>query len=245
MNDTIRLLNTHRSIRRYTADLISEEQLHTIIHAAQMASTSSNMQAYSVIRVRDEQLRQQISVLADNQAYVAECPLFLVWCADLNRLQITCEMHDAGYLQSTVENFIVATVDTALAAQNAAVAAESMGLGVVYIGGVRNGIQQISQLLHLPRSVYPVFGMCIGVPDQSPIIRPRLPVEAILHEDRYDANTQQAAIEEYDRIYNDYFLQRTAGKRGSVWSMEMARKVTQPLRAHMKQFLIDQGFELT
>src|SRR5690606_31594133 len=90
-----------------------------------------------------------------------------------------------AYYTDTVENFIVATVDTALAAQNAVIAAESLGLGAVYIGGLRNNIEQVSELLRLPELVYPLFGMCLGVPAQSPMTRPRLPLDSILHTDTY------------------------------------------------------------
>lgn len=164
-NETLELLNQHVSVRQYLDKPVSEEQLAAIIGAGQMASTSSNVQAYSVIAVTEPGLKAQLAALSGNQAYIEQCPVFLVWCADLYRLHETT----AHYLQSaesfdSTENFIVATVDAALAAQNAAIAAESLGMGIVYIGGVRNNIAELSELLNLPERVYPVFGMCLGYP---------------------------------------------------------------------------------
>ncbi|MBD0382770.1 oxygen-insensitive NADPH nitroreductase [Paenibacillus sedimenti] len=241
MNEIIALLQNHRSIRKFTGDPVSEAQLSAILAAAQAASTSSNMQAYSVIGVTDAELKKQLAVLAGNQAYVSECPLFLVWCADLHRYEKAVRLHADTPVTGNAENFIVATVDAALAAQNAAVAAESLGLGVVYIGGLRNNPAEVSRLLGLPQLVYPVFGMCIGMPDQEPLHRPRLPREAVYHENRYTDNSD--AILAYDETIREYMKERTLGKVDTTWSKEMAAKALRP-REHMKSFLRMQGFEI-
>jgi FMN reductase (NADPH) len=244
MNEVIKLLNGHRSIRKFSEQPVTDEQLHAIISAAQSASTSSNVQAYTIIRVSDHGMKEKLSVLADNYSYVLECPVFLVWCADLFRLRTAYELHenpDGGYI-STTENFIVATVDTALAAQNAAVAAESLGMGIVYIGGIRTNISEVAKLLKLPKYVYPVFGMCIGYPDQTPGQRPRLPLQAILHENTYRPEQLPEPIAQYDRTMKEYITQRTGGKRTSTWSEDMKNKLKTPARIHMKSFLEEQGF---
>lgn len=243
MNDTISLLMNHRSIRKYSDRPVSEEQLRAVVAAGQMASTSSNVQAYSVIAVTSQEKKQRLAALAGNQAYIVECPVFLVWCADLYRLKKSAEAHaaDQETYEDSTENFIVATVDAALAAQNAAIAAESLGLGIVYIGGVRNSIAEFSEALELPDLVYPVFGMCLGYPDQEPGLRPRLPVEAVLHRDSYDP----AALEEvksYDRISSEYLSKRTHGKNSAPWSELMAKRLAEPVRLHMKDFLKGKGF---
>jgi FMN reductase (NADPH) len=241
MNEIITLLQNHRSIRKFTDQPVSEDQLNAILEAAQAASTSSNMQAYSVIHVTDEGLKSQLAALAGNQAYVSECPLFLVWCADLHRYTQAVRRHGDTLVTGNAENFIVATVDAALAAQNAAVAAESLGLGVVYIGGLRNKPAEVSQLLGLPQLVYPVFGMCIGMPDQEPLQRPRLPREAVYHKNRYTDNP--VAVDVYDESIREYMKVRTDGKVDTTWSKEMAAKAQRP-RLHMKAFLSAQGFEV-
>ncbi|UJF34722.1 oxygen-insensitive NADPH nitroreductase [Paenibacillus hexagrammi] len=243
MNDVISLLQAHRSIRKFTKAPVAEEQRRAILTAAQAASTSSNMQAYSVISVTDEALKSELAELAGNQVYIKECPLFLVWCADLHRYEQAVRLHSDAPVTGNAENFIVATVDAALAAQNAAVAAESLGLGVVYIGGLRNQPAEVSRLLQLPQLVYPVFGMCIGMPDQEPLLRPRLPLEAVYHENRYTAEKQHTAIADYDESIRSYMKERTGGKVSTVWSKEMAAKALRP-REHMKAFLSTQGFNM-
>ncbi|GAX88530.1 oxygen-insensitive NADPH nitroreductase [Effusibacillus lacus] len=242
MNQTVKLLQQHRSIRKYKTEPLSEDQILAIIQSAQMASSSSNVQAYSVIGVTDPGMKKELAVLTGNQAYVEQCPLFLIWCADMFRLREACTLQDTEMVHGTMENFIVATVDVALAAQNAAVAAESMGLGIVYIGGIRNNPREVSKLLMLPELVYPVFGMCVGVPDHDPGIRPRLASEAVYHRNTYDSSKTRLEIEKYDQVMREYYLERTKGKRDTVWSKEMADKYRQPVRAHMRAFLEEQGF---
>ncbi|MDR0269072.1 oxygen-insensitive NADPH nitroreductase [Paenibacillus sp.] len=244
MNDTLTLLMNHRSIRKFKDTPITEEQLHAIISAAQMASTSSNVQAYSVIAATDPGLKKQLAELAGNQAYVEQCPVFLVWCADLYRLkQVTSEpLQGRLTYGDTTENFIVATVDAALAAQNAAIAAESMGLGIVYIGGVRNRIAELSKLLGLPELVYPVFGMCVGVPDQEPGQRPRLPLESVLHLNGYSKEQSVESVKSYDAAMQAYLRERIGGKKDTPWSHLMADRMAEPIRMHMKEFLEGKGF---
>lgn len=244
MNETIELLLKHRSIRKFKDEPVTESQLTAIIGAAQMASTSSNVQAYSVIAVTDKAKRERLAVLGGNQAYIAECPVFLVWCGDLHRLKRSVEPYlgDKPSYEDTTENFIVATVDSALAAQNAAIAAESLGLGVVYIGGIRNHIAEVTQELQLPELVYPLFGMCIGYPDQEPMLRPRLPMGSVLHVNGYDAENAAAGVKDYDEIMSEYLRVRSSGVNNTPWSELMSKRLSEPVRMHMLGFLQDQGF---
>ncbi|MGG6313749.1 oxygen-insensitive NADPH nitroreductase [Paenibacillus macerans] len=250
MNETITGLMAHRSIRKFSAQSVTKEQVDTIVSAAQMASSSSNVQAYSVIAVTDAARKANLAALCGNQAYVEQCPVFLVWCADLSRLKAAALRHlpSKQTYESTVENFIVATVDAALAAQNAAVAAESLGLGVVYIGGIRNRSEEVSELLALPDLAYPVFGMCLGYPDQDPGRRPRLPLPAVLHWESYGADGAEAQREhlaQYDEAMSEYLRERTGGTKDTPWSVLMADKLAQPSRLHMREFLRERGFELS
>lgn len=245
MNDTIRLLLSHRSIRKFTDRPIEAERLRAIVAAAQMASSSSNIQAYSVIHVTDQSLKDRLSEYAENYVYVKECAAFLVWCADLYRLRETVAIRGGDPAQApvgTTENTVAAIVDVALAAQNAAVAAESLGLGIVYIGGIRNRIADVSSLLGLPELVIPLFGMCLGYPAQEPLLRPRLPQAAVLHENRYDPSAYRELIAAYDAEYEAYTRERSNGQRVSAWSEDMARKLSVHSRAHMSDFLRQKGF---
>jgi len=243
-NETLDLLNSHASVRQYKDTPISDDQLAAIIGAGQMASTSSNVQAYSVIAVTEPSLKSKLAALAGNQVYIEQCPVFLVWCADLYRLREAASPHLAGsptYEDST-ENLIVATVDVALAAQNAAVAAESLGLGIVYIGGIRNRIAEVSELLGLPELVYPIFGMCVGYPDGAQGQRPRLPLQAVLHHNGYNAEASLEQVKAYDEETSVYLRERTGGKNDTPWSTIMAKRLAEPIRLHMKDFLQDKGF---
>ncbi|MGB1106796.1 MAG: oxygen-insensitive NADPH nitroreductase, partial [Candidatus Puniceispirillaceae bacterium] len=175
MNPTIDLLNSHRSIRRFTDAPVPADTLTTIITAAQAAASSSFLQGVTIIRVTDSEKRVALREVANGQRYVEEAPEFLVFCADLSRSMRCCEMHGGEAAKGLTEQFIIATVDTALYAQNMVVAAESVGLGICYIGALRNDPARVTELLDLPQQVYPVFGLCLGFPDQDPEVKPRLP----------------------------------------------------------------------
>ncbi|MGX4587490.1 oxygen-insensitive NADPH nitroreductase [Paenibacillus chitinolyticus] len=243
MNSVIDLLTRHRSIRKFKPDPIPGDQLQAIIASAQMASTSSSVQAYTIIVATDPALKKELARLAGNQAYVEQCGLFLVFCADLNRLRKATEQSGEVFHQNT-ESFLVASMDAALAAQNAAIAAESLGLGICYIGGIRNNPDGVSEALKLPELVYPVFGMCVGVPDQEPSLRPRLPQTAVLHENGYQSERSDEGVRRYDETTRKYYEERTGGKQSITWSRSMADKYRQPVRAHLKPFLEKQGFRL-
>ncbi|OXM85108.1 oxygen-insensitive NADPH nitroreductase [Paenibacillus rigui] len=243
MNSVIELLHNHRSIRKFKDAPLSGEQVDSIIGSAQMASTSSNVQAYSIIGVTDPDKKKRLAELTGNQAYVEHCGLFLVFCADLYRNQVAVSMHEQPFHQNT-ESFLVASLDAALAAQNAAVAAESLGLGICYIGGIRNKPQEVSELLELPQLVYPVFGMCIGVPDQAPSSRPRLARPAVYHPNAYNAGRTRSDIEAYDEVTREYYKERTQGKVLTTWSKGLADKYREPVRAHIRPFLEARGFRL-
>jgi FMN reductase (NADPH) len=243
-NETLELLNRHASVRQYKDTPVSEDQLAAIIGAGQMASTSSNVQAYSVIAVSDPALKSQLAALSGNQTYIDQCPVFLVWCADMYRLRQAAAPHleDAPTYEDSTENLIVATVDVALAAQNAAVAAESLGLGIVYIGGIRNQIDEVSELLGLPELVWPVFGMCVGYPAAPTGQRPRLPLQTVLHHNGYNAKTAMEQVKVYDEETRVYLRERTGGKQDVPWSALMGKRLVEPVRLHMKEFLQGKGF---
>jgi len=241
-SDVLDLILNHRSIRAFRDEPVPESALRDIVRAAQQASTSSNMQAYSVIRVTDRGLRAELAAVAGQQQYVETCPEFLVWCADMERLRIAAGL-DPSDMPCNAEAYTIAAVDAALAAQNAAVAAEALGYGICYIGAIRNDIARTAALLGLPKRVVPLFGMCIGRPDQEPLSRPRLPVEAILHENRYDASAHAGAVAAYDETHAAYLKARSGGRQSAGWSEQMRERLSRPPR-RIGPFLKQQGFDL-
>jgi nitroreductase len=242
MNETINLLKSHKSIRKFKDQPIEDEKLKAIIECAQSAATSSYIQAYTIISVKNIDNRKKIAYLSGEQSYIEQCPIFLVFCADLNRAKTSCEDDNVRMAEGYTESFIVATVDTALSAQNAIIAAESLGLGGVYIGGVRNNPSHISEILHLPYGVYPVFGMCLGYPNHNPEKKERLPIDVIFKTDEYNADGDAEKIEEYDIHIKDYYERRTKGKRLDTWTNQISSQMKGPQRPHMKEFLEKQGF---
>ncbi len=244
--DITKHLQSHRSIRKFKQQPIPADVKEDILSSAQMASTSSHVQAYSIIGVTDQEKKRQIAEWAGQQSYVEQCGHFLVFCADLNRLEhvLSKQGVETDSFNHT-EPFLVASVDAALAAQNAAIAAEAHGLGTVYIGGIRNEIQKVSDLLNLPDLVYPVFGMCMGYPDQDPAQKPRLPQEAIYFENEYPTYEHiESHVEEFDNVMKHYYEERTQGKRTDTWSDMMVKTLGEPRRTHMKSFLQSKGFML-
>ena len=200
-NDTMDLLLNHRSVRAFLSDPLPTGTLEALVAAAQSASTSSNVQAWTVIAVTNPETKAALSKIAGGQKHMEECPLLLVWCADLARTKTIGERHNyptdaTGFLES----FVVSVVDAALAAQNATVAAESFGLGMVYIGALRNNPEEVARLLKLPPNVVAAFGMCVGYPDPArPYnVKPRLPQRVVLHREHYDDSVPQEALDSYD-----------------------------------------------
>ena len=244
MNETIRLLKSHRSIRRFKPDPVPDEMARVIIETAQCASTSHHIQAYSIIRVDDPGMRKELRRVSGDQQWVEKCPLLLMFCADLDRPRRACEKQGTRMAEGYAELFVIATVDAALAAQNTMIAAESLGLGGVFIGGMRNDPQTICELLDLPRLVYPVFGMCLGYPDESPGCKPRLPLDVVFKNERYDAAADADKIDSYDAVVNEYYRTRSANSRDDNWTRQIASMTEKPLRTHMKGFLESRGFLL-
>jgi nitroreductase len=242
--DVVDLLRSHRSIRKFTEALIDDKMVESIISAGLSAATSSNLQGTTVIRVRNEATRAAIATLAGGQAHVESAGAFLVWCADLHRSAVACEWAGGEFSAGMTEHFMIATVDCALAAQNAVVAAESLGLGICYIGGIRNDPQQVADLLELPDDVYPLFGMCLGWPNQDPDLKPRLPLSITLKEETYDESNDGARIEAYDEHMRAYYRERTGGKVDRMWSSDMSSLLGKESRPHMREFLARRGFTM-
>ncbi len=242
--EVLDLLMAHRSIRKFDERAVPDALLERIVACGQAAASSSNVQAVSVIHVTAPETRAAIAELAGGQAYVSSAGAFVVYCADLHRSAAACTAAGGEFMPGMTEQFIIATVDVGLSAQNAVVAAESLGLGICYIGGIRNDPAKVSELLGLPDQVYPVFGLCLGYPAQDPDVKPRLPIGAVLMKDRYREQQQQAHVAQYDETLSEYYRMRTGGKKDSNWSTEMKALVGKESRPHMRKFLEARGFTM-
>jgi len=241
MNDVISTILEHRSIRYFEDKPLSDEQIKTIVSCAQSAATSSYMQAYSIIGVKDKLCKKKLAELAGNQEYVEKNGHFFVFCADLYRHSVIGENEKKNVLPSieSTENFMVALIDASLAAQNAAIAAESMGLGICFIGGIRNNLEEVKTLLKTPERVLPLFGIAVGYPKQITDHKPRLPFEHIYHENEYqqDKEVYVKQLQEFDEVVSSYYEQRTGGKRKDRWTEQMAVMLERPNRVYMKDFV--------
>jgi nitroreductase len=231
-------------VRAFAAVAVPDGDVREIVGSGQCAATSSNLQAATVIQVKDPSIRARLAQVAGGQAYVETAGAFLVFCADLHRARLACEAQGGAFREDLTEHFLLATVDAALLAQNCVVAAESMGYGICYIGALRNDPRTVCELLALPRMAYPLFGLCLGRPAQDPGRKPRLPLEAVLGVDGYPEAAREPAVAAYDEVLRAYYRDRSGGTKDSSWSQEMKAVLGREARPHMKAFLAERGFGL-
>ena len=237
MTPTIELLCSHRSIRAFTGQQIDDSQREAILAAAQSASSSSFLQCSSIIRITDKALREKLVGLTGGQQYVGTAAEFWVFCADFNRHLQICPEAKLGL----AEQLLLGCVDTALMGQNAMVAAESLGLGGVFIGGIRNSIAEVTELLGLPEYVLPLFGLCLGWPAQSPQLKPRMPAAMLVHENQYQPLDPQV-LAAYDGEQEEYYLSRESNPRRESWSEHIQKTIIKESRPFMLDYLHRQGW---
>ncbi len=207
----------HRSIRRYSDEAISDDLMKLLVGAAQSASTSSNLQLWSIVSVQNQDLRMQIAECCANQKQVLNAPAFLVFLADLNRLYTIAKENNMNPEALNYAEFaLMATIDASLAAERMVCAAEKQGLGVCYIGALRNNPFRVKELLHLPDRVLGVFGLCLGWPrdGDTSSVKPRLAQESVFFTDRYPDSFDVA---EYDKRSQEFNEGQGRGHLG-LWS---------------------------
>ena len=238
----LNLLSSHTSIRTYKNTKISKEEVFELISAAQHAASSHFVQAYSVIWVTDNELKKKLGDFSKNPQQMETAGAVFVCCVDFERLRIAGQLNDTLIVTDSAENVMVGTIDIALFAQNLAIAAESKGYGICYIGGVRNSPTEISELLNLPANVFPVFAMTMGVPAEQHEVKPRLPVDAVLHENGYNSEKYQTLLPAYDKSLEEYYASRSSNQKSTNWTKSMAEFLKVPRRTHLKKFLEDKGF---
>lgn len=251
-NQVIRLLAGHRSVRHYKPNPLPEGILEVLVTAAQSASTSSNLQTYSIIAVQDPTKKELLAEWSNNP-FVVDAPLVLIFCPDLHRLEAVCRRQGYPFEDRTTEMFIQAVVDAALAGQNTAVAAESLGLGICYLGGIRNQVGKVAELLRLPPRTFALFGMTIGYPARPSRVRHRLPMEVVLHHETYNDDGLEQGLQQYDAvtaqsgIYAGRQVATSHEKETKLygWSEHSARRMARPnpQRQNMREQLEALGWE--
>lgn len=223
MNEVLRTLMAHRSIRSYQDKPVPEETLDQIIRAVQAAPNWVNLQLVSIIAIKDSERRKYLSALCGNQKHVAEAPVFLVFCADYYRAHLALRQKGQS-LDAVLEDIdptLVGAHEAGISVATACIAAESLGLGTVVIGDVRKNAFKVINELDLPRYVIPVLGLCIGYPAEDPGLKPRLPKDAIYFEERYNPDLEEL-LKQYDETYADYLKVRPFNNRVGSWT-DLAR----------------------
>ena len=193
----LNLLMNRRSIRQYSNEGIAPDLLNELIEAAAQSSNTGNMQTYSVVATTRSELKAKLAPAHFNQPMVKAAPVVLTFCADFYRFSAWCRERKAEPGYDNFESFISAAVDAIVFAQTFAVAAESVGLGICYLGTTTYNAQEIIEALKLPILVMPVTTLTVGYPADNPPVTDRLPLEAVLHHEQY-VDFSPADI---DRIY--------------------------------------------
>jgi nitroreductase len=248
-NSVLGSLLTHRSVRAYRPDPLPPRTVETLVAAAQSAPSSSNLQTWSVVVVEDPARKARLAEFAGGQKHIVEAPLFLVWLADLSRaerLASRSQHPDEGLRY--LETFLVAVIDAALAAQNAVVAAESLGLGSVYIGAIRNKPRAVAEELGLPTNVVAAFGLCVGYPDEArpARVKPRLRQEVVIHHERYSDAADESGIAAYDETLRAF--QRAEGIPAIGWTEAVLKRLGSARALNGRDRLVEElhvlGFKL-
>ena len=241
----------HRSVRHFLPDALPAQTLETLVAAAQSAPTSSNLQTWSVIAVESQERREALANLVGPQKHLAVAPLVLVWLADLSRIERLGQVQGKDPVGlHYLDTFLMGVIDAALAAQNAVVAAEAMGLGTVYVGAMRNQPEAVAKVLGTPPNVFPVFGLVVGHPDPArpAQIKPRLPQSAVLHREQYQVPADlQAEIGDYNDALRGFM--RANGMKEMDWSAQVVERLGSPEaltgRHRLYEALRNAGFRYT
>ena len=242
MNPVLDLIYKHKSIRKYKNQPIEDEKLHAIIKAAQSAQNWCNGQHVSIIAIKDQARKKKMEELCNNQKFISQCSVFLIFCADFYRTKFCFEKNgkseEFNEYMTHIDNTIIGSHEVGIAIQNATIAAESLGLGVVAIGAVRINSLELTKELNLPKYVIPVIGLCVGYADDDPKLKPRLPMSAVFFEDKYDCEKAKSGVNDYDEVYKKYLAERDSNNLDSTWSKKTVDYYIQT------KHLIDEDYDL-
>ncbi len=195
--DIVDIIQRHRSIRKYKSNKVPDELLNKILQAGLRASSSGNMQSWSVVVTRDQNIRKTLFKPHFEQQMVLEAPVLMTFCSDFHRMRLWLKEKDAPDNFDNLMSFMIGAIDATLASQNIALAAESEGLGVCYMGTTLASCYEIAEILKLPHNVVPVVGYVLGYPNENPPLRDRLPLEGIVHYETYSDYPSKEILEIY------------------------------------------------
>ncbi|MGI6278982.1 MAG: NADPH-dependent oxidoreductase [Acutalibacteraceae bacterium] len=247
MNETIKTQLSHRTIREFKDEKVPSEVFELLMEVARRTATSTGMQAASIIRITDKDLKSKIAEIC-NQEYVARAPELLIFVADQFRCgQIAKEKDGFEDTVKDMDHFLAAFTDACIMAQNIVVAAESMGLGAVYLGSILNDSQKICELLKLPQLTFPVVGLGLGYPNQNPQLKPRMDMKLRLFENSYTVfENYLDEIKDYDKEMNTYYDLRHPDNPVPSFSdqvVELLKRLL-PKRQEVMKVVLRQGFDL-
>lgn len=232
------LMADHRTVRRFTEDPVPDAAVERVVGAAQMAATSSHVQGYCLLEVTDADKRDRLVELTGGQPQVAQGRFFVV-CGEQRRHRLALERLGKSYV-SNLETFLVNVIDATLFAQNAALGFEALGFGTCYIGGLRTKLDDVDRWLELPDDVFPLFGLCVGVPAERPERKPRLPLASVWVRDRFPSATGlRSELDQFDETMAAYYTER--GLEGRNWTSGLGRKLDRAQREHLAAYYRSKG----
>lgn len=247
MNETIKTQLNHRTIREFTEEKIPKENLEKLFDVINMTASSNGMQNFSIIRVTDQSLKDKLSEIG-LQEYMRRAPELLIFIVDLYRnYEIAKELNNENDIMIGFDKFMQGFTDACLAAQNFVVGAESMGYGANYFGNIHNNTKKVIDLLNLPKYTFPVVGVGIGIPNQNPEIKPRIPLELKMFENGYvKFDSYLDSIKDYDQVMQTYYDLRDTNNRVDAFSTQVVKKQGSIIanREDMYKAFVNQGFKL-
>ncbi len=252
-NETVDRILARRSHRAFKADPVDDDLLQTLFATAFSAPSKSDLQQACVIHVRDRARQRRIAEASANVGWLADAPVFLVWCGDSRRIRRLAEWRGHPFANDHLDAFMNAAVDAGICMQTFIVAAESYGLGCCPVSEVRDQVQLLSDELELPRHVFPVAGLCLGWPSEPVDLSLRLPLSITVKVDRYDDTKLLDEIAAYDRRREE--IEQTPPQRQRFvdefgiaddygWSENRTRQYARPARADFGAYVRRQGFNL-
>lgn len=242
------LLLDRRVTRRFRPDDVPDALLDTVLAGAQSAPSKSDLQQYSVIVTRNPEKIAAVADAIGTMPWIKDAPVLLLFCGDIRRGRQVCAQHGRAHANDSVDTFLNASADAALALGFCIMAAEAAGLGTCPVSYVRNHLDLVADLFGLPEGVFPVAGLTLGWPAARNATSPRLPPSVVVHRERYDDTGLATALPGYDALRPPakprYPEVHGAKPEGCVWSENSARQLSVPERANLRAWLAGKGINL-